>query len=239
MGGSRWSSTVVGSSAISPDGRGASCSSTSRCTARAVTRDELTEAIWQDEPPPGARGTLCSIISRLRGALGGDVLDGRDELRLVLPADAFVDTEVAAEKIHEAEAAVHREDWGRGVAASSIAYAICGRGFLPEEDAPWVVEHRRWLEDVLLRAIECDAIGSLGIGGTELAAAERDARRLMRLAPYKENGYRLLMRSLGRKGERAEALLHEQLRTVLRDELGATPSPVSQAVHRGLLGDSA
>ena len=104
------------------------------------------------------------------------------------------------------------------------------------EDAPWVVEQRRWLEDVQTRALECDAAASLGIGGSEVAAAERDARRLIELAPYRESGYRLLMDSLARRGNSAEALLvYEKLRTLLRDELGAVPSPTSQALHRRLL----
>ena len=207
--------------------------------ARPVTRDELAAAIWPEQAPAGARGTLRTILSRLRGTLGRNVLDGRDELRLALPSDAFIDTEIAAAKIHEAEAAIHTEDWARALAAAAIAYSISGRGFLADEDAAWVVEQRRWLEDVHLRALECDGVASLGIGGSEVAAAERDARRLVRLAPYRESGYRLLMRALDQKGERAEALLaYEQLRTVLRDELGATPSPLSQALHRRLLGDS-
>ena len=47
------------------------------------------------------------------------------------------------------------------------------------------------------------------------------------------------MRALERKGDDADALLvYEQLRTVLRDELGATPSPLSQALHRRLLGSA-
>jgi SARP family transcriptional regulator, regulator of embCAB operon len=205
--------------------------------ARPVTRDELAAAIWPEQPPPGARATLRTILPRLRRALGSDLLDGRDELRLALPGDASLDAEIAAVKIHEAEAALHTEDWGRGLAAAAIAYSISGRGFLAEEDAPWVVDQRRWLEDVHLRALECDGVASLGIGGSEVAAAERDARRLVRLAPYRESGYRLLMRALERKGERAEALLvYEQLRSVLRDELGATPSPLSQALHGSLLG---
>lgn len=206
--------------------------------ARAVSRDELAAAIWPEQAPAGARATLRTILSRSRGVLGAGVLDGRDELRLALPGDAFVDSEIAAAKIHEAEAALHAEDWVRALAAATIAYTISGRGFLASEDAAWVIEQRRWLEDVHLRALECDGVASLAIGGSEVAAAERDACRLVRLAPYRESGYRLLMRALERKGERAEALLvYEQLRTVLRDELGATPSPLSQALHRHLLGN--
>ena len=207
--------------------------------ARVVSRDELAAAIWPEQAPVGARATLRTILSRVRGVLGAGVLDGRAELRLALPRDAFVDTEVAAAKIHEAEAALHAEDWVRGVAAETIAYTISGRGFLAEEHAPWVVEQRRWLEDVHLRALECDGVASLGIGGSEVAAAERDARRLVRLAPYRESGFRLLMQALERKGDDADALLvYEQLRTVLRDELGTTPSPLSQALHRRMLGSA-
>jgi SARP family transcriptional regulator, regulator of embCAB operon len=207
--------------------------------ARALSRDELAAAIWPDDAPARAGSNLRVVVSRLRRALGPDALVGRSHVRLVLPVDAWVDIEVAARKIHEAEAAAHAEDWSRALPAATIAYAISGRGFLSGEDAPWVVEQRRWLEDVHLRALECDAAASLGIGGSEVAAAERDARRLIRLAPYRESGYRLLMQALACRDNGAEALLvYEQLRTMLRDELGATPSPATQALHRRLLGET-
>ncbi len=207
--------------------------------ARAASRDELTAAIWPESAPARADSNLRVVVSRLRGALGTDALVGRGELRLILPDNAWVDVEAAARKIHEAEAAVHVEHWSRAVPAATIAYAISGRGFLSGEEAPWIVEQRHWLEDVHLRALECDAAGSLGIGGSEVAAAERDARKLIRLAPYRDSGYRLLMQTLARQGNSAEALLvYEQLRTVLRDELGATPSPATQALHRRLLGET-
>lgn len=206
--------------------------------ARTFSRDELTAVIWPEEAPPRVSSNLRVIVSRLRRALGAEALAGREDLRLVLPGDAWIDIEIAARKIHEAESAVHAEDWSRAVPAATIAYAISGRGFLSGEEAPWIVEQRRWLEDVHLRALECDAAASLGIGGSEVAAAERDARKLVRLAPYRESGYRLLMQALASHGNGAEALLvYEQLRNVLRDELGATPSPATQAVHRQLLGE--
>lgn len=93
-----------------------------------------------------------------------------------------------------------RTDWVRGLAPATIGYTISGRGFLADEDAPWV-DQRKWLEDVHLRSLECDGIASLGIGGS----AERDARRLVRLAPYRESGYRLLMPALEHKGDNAVA----------------------------------
>jgi SARP family transcriptional regulator, regulator of embCAB operon len=207
--------------------------------ARALSQDELAAAIWPEQAPARAGSNLRVVLSRLRSALGRDALAVRGDLRLILPADAWIDLEVAARKIHEAEAAVHAADWSRALPAATIAYAISGRAFLSGEEAPWVVEQRRWLEDVHLRALECDAAASLGIGGSEVAAAERDARRLIRLAPYRECGYRLLMQALACRGSGAEALLvYEQVRTLLRDELGATPSPATQALHRRLLGET-
>lgn len=151
---------------------------------RSVARDELAGVLWPEDAPAAADANLRVIVSRLRRLLGADALQGRGDLGLVLPADAWIDLEVAERKVHEAEAAVHLEDWSRGLVAATIAWAISSRGFLVGEDAPWVVERRRWLEDVRTRALECDAAASLGIGGSEVAAAERDARRLIELAPF-------------------------------------------------------
>ena len=47
-----------------------------------------------------------------------------------------------------------------------------------------------------LRALETYAEAALGIGGTELAAAVRVGRELVRLEPYRESGYRILIDGL-------------------------------------------
>jgi DNA-binding SARP family transcriptional activator len=85
--------------------------------------------------------------------------------------------------------------------------------------------------------MELAALASLRIGGSELDTAERTARALIAASPYGETGYRLLMETLAARGERARALLvFEELRRRLREELGSTPSPETQALHRSLLG---
>ena len=59
----------------------------------------------------------------------------------------------------------------------------------------------------------------------------------IRQAPFRESGYRYLMEALAARGNAAEALnVYETLRTLLREELGATPSPATQDLHRALLG---
>ena len=96
---------------------------------------------------------------------------------------------------------------------------------------------RRRLEGIHLRALELAAQASLGIGGAEVDTAERAARALVELAPFRESGHRALMQALERRGDRAEALqVYERLRALLRDELGAAPSPATQELHRQLLG---
>lgn len=203
---------------------------------RPLSRDDVAAAIWPEQAPARAEANLRVLVSRLRRLLGANTIEGRSTLRLLLPEDTWVDTEVATRKIHEAEAAVHVHDWTRAVPAASTAFTIAERGFLPESDFPWVVEKRRWLEDLRTRALECDGLASLGIGGSEVAAAERDARRLVELAPYRESGYRLLMESLAQQGNIAEALLvYDQLRVLLGNELGTSPSAQTQALHRRLL----
>ncbi len=114
---------------------------------------------------------------------------------------------------------------------------VTARPFLPGEDAPWIDETRRWLADLHPRALEAYARAGLGIGGTELPAAVRTGRNLIRLEPYRETGYQLLMRALAREGNPAEALrVYDQLRQRLRDDLGVAPSSEAQALHKHLLG---
>jgi DNA-binding SARP family transcriptional activator len=71
----------------------------------------------------------------------------------------------------------------------------------------------------------------------KLDTAERAARTLVQREPFRESGYRLLMRVLDARGNRAEALrAFDDLRRLLHDELGAAPSAPTQELHRTLLG---
>lgn len=200
------------------------------------SRDQLIEALWPYRQPAGADTALSALLSRLRSALGPDVLCGRGEIHLRLPADAWIDLEAAEEAIHRAEAAVAQQDWGRGWGPSLIAMFAARRGFLPGEDLPWADEYRQRLAEVLVSALECYAAVGLGVGGSELAPGERTARELIKLAPYRERGHALLMEILTARGNSAEALrVYEQLRQRLRDELGASPAPELRKLQQRLL----
>jgi DNA-binding SARP family transcriptional activator len=204
--------------------------------SRPVARGELVDVLWPREPPRTAETTMAGVLSRLRHVLGENVLHGREQLRLVLPADTWIDVEVAIRAIHEAETAVHTGDWPRAWIGGRVALDVSRREFATGCDAPWIDERRRSLGALQASALECIGEAGLGLGGTEIAAAERCGRALVALEPFRESGYRLLMRALEARGNAADALaVYDQLRHVLRDELGTAPSPATQALHKHLL----
>ena len=203
---------------------------------RSCSRAELAYAIWGDAAPDAAGPDLNALVSKLRRALGHETIEGRSSLRLVLGPDALVDVEVAEKAAHKAESRVVLEDWTHAWGASLSALFITERVLLPGDDADWIDERRAWLAEIHLRALEAHAAAALGTGGTELNAAVRAARRLIRLAPLRENGYQILMHALAAQGNVGEALLvHAELSRLLREELGVPPSAATQAVHQELL----
>ena len=201
-----------------------------------VIADELAIRIWPEEAPSGAEATLRTLVSRLRRALGAEMVGRGGGYRLSLPADALVDFESAFDAIHRAESAVAAGDWERAWGPSQVALFIARRGFLAGEEAPWIESQRRELAELELRALECYAAACLGVGGIELAAAERAARRLVDREPYRESGHRILMRALAAGGNLADSLrAYERLASLLREELGVDPGPQTKDLHRELL----
>jgi DNA-binding SARP family transcriptional activator len=202
-----------------------------------VSRGRLIDALWGDSPPTNAGGALNALISKIRAVVGVDVLRGRSELSLSLPEPAHIDVEVALSMLHAAESAVAVGGWRRAWSPALSALFVAQRTFLPEAEAVWAEVWRRRLSDVRLRALECYAKACLGIGGAELPGAERAARELVDVAPLRESGHLLLMRTLAARGNVAEALrAYEGLRILLRDELGVDPSAAVQETYVQLLG---
>jgi SARP family transcriptional regulator, regulator of embCAB operon len=203
---------------------------------RPISRSELTEALWPDSLPGNVDASLAALISKLRRVVGATALTGRSTLDLVLPEGTLIDVEAAFEAIHRAEGAIGRGDFAAAWGPARVSLHTARRVFLPGEEAPWIEERRRGLDEVRLRALECVAGAGLGLGASELNSALRAGRALIELAPLRENGYRLLMQALAARGDSAEALVvYGILRGRLREELGVAASPATQAIYRRLL----
>ena len=205
---------------------------------RTVGRDELTEAIWPGSSQANHAAALTVLLSKLRAAVGADVLAGRGSVRVVLPPGSRVDVEQALAALHRAQSAVVQGEWSRAWSAALCARYVTARPLMPDyDDLPWLDVWRRRLDDALDSALEAYAGACLGIGGTEIAGAERAARRLLERNPLRETGYGLLMQALAARGNVAEALgVYERARSVLRDELGVPPGPAIHQIHATLLG---
>ena len=205
---------------------------------RRIDRDELLIAVYGEEATPGHSPRLSVLLSKVRRVLGPELLVGRAQVELLLPADAFVDVEAALEALHRAESHVANGEWAAAWGPSGVAYHVATRPLLRSHDRPWLDDWRRRLDDVRVRGLECFAAARLGLGGPTLPQAADCARQLIELAPFRETGHLILMEALERSGNVAEALrAYERLRIMLRDELGVAPGPPVQNVYRRLLGE--
>ncbi len=206
---------------------------------RACTRWELVDLLWPEHPPAAAESALSALLSKLRRTLNvgaAPVLTGRAELRLTLEEPIAVDAELAEAAVERAAAALGAQEWAAAAAYAHEALGVEGAAFLPDCEGPWVAERRRELDGVRLRALECDAEAGLRQGGHELGGAEQAARAAIAAAPFRESAHRLLMEILEAAGNQAEGLrAFDDLRRLLRDELGTTPGPAVMAVYERLL----
>ncbi|MFO7590494.1 MAG: BTAD domain-containing putative transcriptional regulator [Acidimicrobiia bacterium] len=208
---------------------------------RPVPRDELAEALWGETPPVTWEKALTVLASKLRRVLAEHGVADPSLLtaafgcyRLELPEGTWVDVLEAASATDDAEQALGDDDLARARERASLASSLLRRPFLPGEDGTWVEAKRRDLADVRERALAALADANLRAG--DASAAADAAEQLITLAPLRESGYRRLMEAHAAAGNRAEALgVYERCRQLLADELGAYPSPETEAIYRGLL----
>ena len=211
---------------------------------RSVPRDELAELLWGEDLPATWETALRVLTTKLRALLEECGIDGSSMLRsafgcyqLNLPADAWIDVDAASSAVERGEAALAAEDLDEARAQALTGAELARRAFLPGEDGRWVEDQRRDLRDVLVRALECLRDAALAEG--ELGNAVRCAAEITELEPFRETSYRALMQVHVAAGNPAEALrVYERCRRFLADELGAYPSPESEAVYLEILRSS-
>ena len=209
---------------------------------RAVTQSELADALWSESLPASWPLALSAIVSRLRSRLAGVGLPRSRIIgnafgcyQFTPPGETWVDVEAAMAGVDAAEGALVAGNPKAAFGPSLIATTILRRSFLPGHDGPWVDGRRAALASSLVRALDCrvDAL----IANHELGLALANAREAVRLEPYRESGYRRLMRVLAAGGDRAEAVrAYNQCRDLLQRELGVAPSAETEALFREIAG---
>ena len=205
---------------------------------RAVTRDELIDALWPGGAPgrPGGHAQHAALrrppLRRTRPRCAAGASCGS-----TLPADAQLDVETAAARVERSRAALGAGDAGAAAAEAEAALDVLERGLLRGFDAPWLgCLPARARGRAPRRARAAGESRARRGGGGHAPRSHWASRQIVALAPFRESGYALLMEAQAAQGNPAEALeTYERLRRLMRDELGATPSPELRAAHQRLL----
>jgi DNA-binding SARP family transcriptional activator len=211
---------------------------------RAVSQAELAEALWPESLPASWPLALSAVVSRLRASLASVGLPRTRIIgnafgcyQLTPPGETWVDVEAASAGLDAAEGAIAAGNPQAAYGPSLIATTILLRPFLPGHDGPWIDERRALLASSLIRALDCrvEALAA----NREPTLAITHAREAVRLEPYRESGYRRLMRLLAANGDRAEAVrTYQQCRDLLDKELGVAPSSETESLYLELTGTS-
>ena len=206
---------------------------------RPVHRAELMGAIWPDGEPAQSDTALDAILSKLRAMLksaqlGGSIDVSSGTIALQLPGDAWIDLEAASNALDEAEGALRRNDRAEAWSLANVAVVISRRPFLADLEAPWIEAQRTSLRVLQMRALQC--LVNVSAKNSEPLLAIQHAAEMVELDPFKETAYQLLMKMHAAAGDRAEALrVFAKCRELLRDELGVSPSPQTEAVYLEIL----
>ncbi|HVC75409.1 MAG TPA: BTAD domain-containing putative transcriptional regulator [Candidatus Micrarchaeaceae archaeon] len=211
---------------------------------RAVTQSGLAEALWPESLPPSWTVALSAIISRLRSRLATLGLVRSHIIgnafgcyQFSAPADTWVDLEAALAGVDAAEGFVAAGNAQAAYGPSLIATTILRRPFLAGDAGPWAESKRVALAAALVRALDTRVEALAANGEVELAMTH--AREAVRMEPYRESGYRRLMRMQIRNGDRGEAIRsYKECRRLLESELGVGPSEETEALYREIAGQA-
>ena len=200
---------------------------------RVVAVDALIEALWGEDEPDDARGTLQSYVSRLRRQLGNEtIVFAGNGYRLADPCD--VCDAATVERMRDEARAAWPSSPAQAAARFDAALALWRGPALGEfaDNAAFVPDHVRFAE--LHRSLIDDAHAAhLDAGHHDvLPSVERTAAA----EPLRERSQVLLMRALAAAGRTADALrVADRYRRHLVEQTGVDPGDELGTLERELL----
>jgi DNA-binding SARP family transcriptional activator len=203
---------------------------------RVVPADQLVDALWGEDPPPGVRNGLQALASKLRRSLGSTAVvamrGGGYALDL---ADESIDVHRYEQLVAEGHAAAAAGDPASAAALLTQADALWRGSALADftyENFAAVAIRR--LSELRLVVIEERLDIELGLGRHQGAIVELEA--LVKEHPLREQLRGLLMTALYRAGRQAEALgVFQEGRVILGEELGLEPGPELRRLESAIL----
>lgn len=213
---------------------------------RVVSRAELIDGVWGDDPPATAAGILQTYVSTLRKSLEPERPRGVAP-QLLTSVGGGYRLWVDDERVDAAEFVRLRARAGRQFAAGDLhealwmldgALALWRGEALSGVSGPFADAERSRLGE--LRTATCELRAEVGLAAGRHADLVAELTALVHDYPLRERLRELLMLALHRCGRNAEALaVYRETRQVLVDELGIEPSPSLRRLHDQILvGDT-
>ncbi|MBH1934152.1 winged helix-turn-helix domain-containing protein [Streptomyces sp. AV19] len=205
---------------------------------RAVSIDELLDALWED-PPAQAVAVLRTYASRLRRVLEADrtrptvLVSAGNGYELRLPAGCL-DVEVFEERVTAAERARAGGDAAGAAELLREACELWKGDPLAGLPGPYAQAQRARLGERRLLAVQAWLETELEVG--RHAGAIGELTMWVNQHPLLEPLRELLMLALYRSGRQAEALgVFADAHRVFAEELGIGPGPRLRELHQGIL----
>ncbi|GAB7051742.1 AfsR/SARP family transcriptional regulator [Catenuloplanes indicus] len=207
-----------------------------------VTRPELIDSLWGDDPPASAVNVLQTYVKHLRRRLEPDRPARSRSLLLPHVGDGYAlrataDTlDLLCFRHLHAQAAAARHVGDDRRAAALLEQALRQWQGAPLADVPQLAGHPKVVAVAAERAAALARYGELKIALGEVAEALPALEEAVAAQPLDEAGQARLIRAYAAAGRRADAFeVYHAARRRLADELGVDPGPELRAAHDAVL----
>ncbi|MGP3971952.1 BTAD domain-containing putative transcriptional regulator [Streptomyces sp. 6N223] len=197
-----------------------------------VTTDRLIHDLWAGSPPAAPGNALHTLVSRLRGAGGRELVEAvPGGYRLAVDPER-VDAVAFERRVAAARAEPRPPERAAGLREALALWR--GPALVEVADAAFAAATVTRLEELRLGATEDRVEAELALG--EAAGLVPELEELSRAHPLRERLRGQLMRALYAAGRQAAALsAYEDIRRDLAERLGLDPSAELRALHLAVL----
>src|SRR5215475_12842794 len=205
---------------------------------RFASRDELVEALWGQQPPKSAVGSLHVYVHGLRRLLGAERIQSRGMAYRIHLEPGELDLEQFEELVAQARDAMQRAEARRAVSALETAVGLWHGAALGGLPPDLLAAERAHLGELHLSALELLMEARLAAGDHEQVIAR--ASTLIAEHPFRERLREQQILALYRAGRQKDALEAYRLaRNTFVEELGIEPGPRLRALEGAILRQEA
>jgi SARP family transcriptional regulator, regulator of embCAB operon len=212
---------------------------------RPVAVDSLIGAVWEETPPPGARASLHTYISNLRGLLSTAAHTSRD---ILLNAPPGYRLNVAEQHCDIGRFAMETSAGMREAAARRFEQASQHFSAALAQWRGAILEDLRsfqFVEAFAAALVEQKIVAYTARAEAEIACGRSftvigELETLLAEHPYREPLWAQMITAYYLAGRQSDALnAYHRLKTTLADELGIDPNPTVQSLYERILRQEA